>query len=46
MKVEVNIKGYSTSLFVPPERSVKWLIEAAQLWAQEAKGIPPQVGKS
>ena len=45
MKVEVHLKGTSTHLQVPPERNIKWLIEATQLWGEEAKGLTPKLGK-
>ena len=45
MKIEAHLKGNSTYLYVPPERNIKWLIEAVQLWAQEAKGLAPRLGK-
>lgn len=45
MKVEVHLKGNSTYLQVPHERTIKWLIEATQLWGQEVKGLTPKLGK-
>ena len=45
MKVEIYVKGSSTHLQVPAERTISWLIEAAQLWGHEAKGLPLRIGK-
>jgi hypothetical protein len=45
MKIEIYVKGNSTHLQVPAERTVSWLLEAAQLWAHEAKGLPTRMGK-
>ena len=45
MKVEVHLKTHSTFLQVPLSRNIQWLIEATQLWAQEAKGVSPRLGK-
>ena len=45
MKIEIYVKGNSTHLQVPAERTVSWLLEAAQLWAHEVKGLPTRMGK-